>query len=255
MPEDRPHPHDEEPRDYAPDAYVPIFMGRALEHANETIDQLQYEKRQLIADLADARSEARTDALTGLPNRKQLNEDMARLTTEKSGQFGALFIDIDGLSETNTAYGHAAGDQLIQQAAEALRVSTRHTDPDRPEDTTGRGGYRLAGDEMIVILQGVHGQDDIDKVTERLHGRLAERGVNASIHGRMHRRGESVKDFIIAIDSMMYAVKRERKRQAYSPRQHAAIQEIGRLAARYNINLRDVPLVLEVTEHHDDSLE
>jgi diguanylate cyclase len=92
--------------------------------------------RRLRADLAAAHADARTDAITGLPNRRALDEALAELPTGHA----LLFIDIDGFKAVNDGHGHAAGDVLLARLAAYW-----------PRD-----GYiaRYGGDEFVALVDG-----------------------------------------------------------------------------------------------------
>jgi len=88
------------------------------------------------------------DALTGLPNRRLLQDriQQAMVTSKRSGAQGAVvFIDLDNFKLVNDSCGHAAGDQLLVTAGEALRASVRLG------DTVARQG----GDEFVLVLEGL----------------------------------------------------------------------------------------------------
>lgn len=97
--------------------------------------------------------QANYDALTGLPNRSlfldRLNQAVRQSRREKK-RFALMFLDLDGFKAVNDTLGHAAGDILLQQTASRMSQCMRAT------DTLAR----LAGDEFVVILEGVHGRDD-----------------------------------------------------------------------------------------------
>ena len=105
---------------------------------------------------------ARVDALTGLPNRRQfderIEESMSRSRRTKR-PMAVLFLDIDHFKSINDSLGHAGGDVVLCEFARRLRACVRLT------DTVAR----LAGDEFVVVLEGV------DVVSEL--GRLAQKVV------------------------------------------------------------------------------
>jgi diguanylate cyclase (GGDEF)-like protein len=86
------------------------------------------------------------DALTGLPNRAQINTDMRRILAEASRSsscFAVLFIDLDRFKRVNDTQGHAAGDEVLNEIARRLRNCARGG------DAVGR----LGGDEFLAVLQ------------------------------------------------------------------------------------------------------
>jgi diguanylate cyclase (GGDEF)-like protein/PAS domain S-box-containing protein len=110
----------------------------------------------LISDVtamkeAEARLEtqARTDALTGLPNRYAFNETLAgALTRSRRSELpiALFFLDVDKFKRINDTLGHGAGDEVLKIFAQRLAASVRET------DTVAR----LAGDEFVVILENLH---------------------------------------------------------------------------------------------------
>jgi len=104
---------------------------------------------------------AQFDALTGLPNRNQFNvriaDALARIA--RSGlAVGLLFIDIDGFKRVNDSRGHAAGDALLREFGARLAAAVRET------DTVAR----LAGDEFVVILDGVHRREECQFIARKI---------------------------------------------------------------------------------------
>lgn len=112
--------------------------------------------------------DASHDALTGLPNRTLLLDrlDRALRRSKRRGdyQFALLFLDLDRFKEVNDSLGHAAGDQLLIETARRLESCLR------PGDTTAR----LAGDEMVMVLDDIREVTDVIPVAERVLARLAK---------------------------------------------------------------------------------
>jgi diguanylate cyclase (GGDEF)-like protein len=94
-----------------------------------------------LADLASARTEARTDGLTGIPNRRALLEHLDEMLVS-TDRAALLMIDLDDFKGINDGMGHAAGDELIRVIATRLSAET------------GAAGLlaRLGGDEFAVAL-------------------------------------------------------------------------------------------------------
>ena len=82
-----------------------------------------------VASLAVTRQEARTDELTGLPNRRAFTEAIAAAIEEAAGRpFAVLLIDLDGFRELNDTLGHHMGDGLLRQVGERLSAVRRPGD-------------------------------------------------------------------------------------------------------------------------------
>jgi diguanylate cyclase (GGDEF)-like protein len=106
--------------------------------------KLQDELRRRNADL-DRMS--RTDGLTGLFNRRHLDEELLRqysVSRRNRTPVSVLLLDIDHFKKVNDTYGHLAGDQVLQEFARRLKAEVRL------EDIAGRWG----GEEFLVILPG-----------------------------------------------------------------------------------------------------
>ncbi len=92
-------------------------------------------------NIGEERILARTDELTGLPNRRSLISELANFA-EKDGAL--LLLDLDGFKPINDSYGHEAGDKVLQQVASRFSRSLPH----------GAFLARLGGDEFGVLLEG-----------------------------------------------------------------------------------------------------
>jgi len=112
------------------------------------------------------------DALTGLPNRRLLNDRLSQsmANSKRDGLYCALiFLDLDNFKTLNDTYGHDAGDLLLQEAAHRISSCVREA------DTVARFG----GDEFAVVLNGLE-MDEADSaksantVSEKIRAALAE---------------------------------------------------------------------------------
>ncbi|WP_336029315.1 diguanylate cyclase domain-containing protein [Geodermatophilus sp. FMUSA9-8] len=107
------------------------------------------ERDRTSAALARIQELAYTDPLTGLPNRRRLEEQVEAAIWEaraRGDALGLLFVDLDGFKAVNDALGHAAGDELLQVVAGRLRDRVRRRDL----------LARLGGDEFLVALPDLH---------------------------------------------------------------------------------------------------
>ncbi len=116
------------------------------------------------------KTEAITDALTGLHNRRGfllLGEELLRKASEKRAIALCFFGDLDGFKSVNDTLGHEEGDKVLQEAAEALRKTFRSSDI----------LARVGGDEFAALsLQEAAGKET--EILERLQRALD--GINAS---------------------------------------------------------------------------
>ena len=157
-----------------------------------------------------------SDPLTHLRNRRgfrMLAEQQLKTAARLGRPLLLLFADIDGLKPVNDVFGHAAGDQLLCEAAQLLVRNFRDMDI----------VARMGGDEFAVLQIDV-GSDDARTVMERLAAAVA--AVNGA-PGRARRLSLSVgaaafdplvpctvDELLHVADKRMYAVKARRKARA-----------------------------------------
>ena len=152
---------------------------------------------------------ARTDALTGLANRQHFDERMDEVMARarRSSLPGALLrIDVDRFKRINNTYGHTGGDAVLRQFASRLRSCVREIDV----------VARYAGDEFILVLEGLAGHDQACTVAAEIHTgmqlpfRVADQDliVSTSI-GITHFSGigESIEAVIARADLALQAAK------------------------------------------------
>ena len=170
---------------------------------------LAIKETELQAVIAQADEVAHTDALTFLPNRRQMIGDLQReiIFSDRYGTPLALsMIDIDHFKNINDTYGHTVGDEVLQKLAGELRQHIRHP------DTIGRYG----GEEFLVILPHSMLQAAIQQA-ERLcrHVRSlliktneAEISLTVSIGIAQYKiQKEDWQTFLSRADSMLYRAK------------------------------------------------
>jgi diguanylate cyclase (GGDEF)-like protein len=152
-------------------------------------------------NLGEEKILARTDELTGLPNRRRLIAEIGAL----SGVEGALLLlDLDGFKPVNDQFGHETGDQILRQVAVRFSRSL----------PTGSVLARLGGDEFGVIVLG-----DQSTTLEVAHALKATLSYPFAIGGNQisisvsigHVRNDKNGDLLQRADAAMYEAKRSGK--------------------------------------------
>jgi diguanylate cyclase (GGDEF)-like protein/PAS domain S-box-containing protein/hemerythrin-like metal-binding protein len=118
---------------------------------------------------------AQHDTLTGLPNRARFDHLFKEAIEEAQCDqtcFALLFMDLDNLKPINDRLGHAVGDLLLKDAAERIRAVLRASD----------NPARVGGDEFLVLLRNIHGQEDAATVAEKIRRAISR---PFSIEGRV----------------------------------------------------------------------
>ena len=123
--------------------------------------QLQQEKAVLMHT-------AHTDPLTGVANRRGIEQRLERILAAPESGRGAgvavCMIDLDNFKPVNDLYGHSAGDQLL------VAVTRRLQDYLRKGDHVGRMG----GDEFIVVIQGCSDRQQVETLAHRITAGLSQ---------------------------------------------------------------------------------
>ncbi|MBO5565524.1 MAG: diguanylate cyclase, partial [Lachnospiraceae bacterium] len=161
----------------------------------------------------ELRIKSETDQLTGLANRFGLNHkggEIIDASIEKKEPVSVGFLDIDYFKLYNDNYGHQAGDDCILQVANVLRTMQQE----------GKiFAARYGGDEFIVVTHGKD-RDEVAKIAEEIRTEVSSSAIprayseNASIvtvsQGHcvgIPEKGQSLSDFLLRADHVMYEVK------------------------------------------------
>jgi diguanylate cyclase (GGDEF)-like protein len=122
------------------------------------------------------------DSLTGLPNRRLLEERFAlcgAIARRRGDRFGLLLIDLDRFKETNDNLGHDAGDALLVETGRRLTKAVRECDV----------VARIGGDEFVVLVQETGDKGGIEIISRRILNTLAEPVL---FHGKVVRTSASI---------------------------------------------------------------
>jgi cyclic di-GMP phosphodiesterase Gmr len=155
---------------------------------------------------------ARTDRLTGIPNRQTFFDELTRQLEPASGDTcGVLFCDLDGFKGVNDVHGHTVGDSVLVEVAARLQAAAG------PHDVVARFG----GDEFVVISP-----DCDDSGVRALSLRVAARvsapvptvagplRVGMSIGSAVGRPGDTPDDVVARADRAMYGAKTRQRRRS-----------------------------------------
>ena len=152
-------------QDYTPRRIIGTMVN--ITDRKDLENALQESKDKLEVAYHEAEQQSRTDALTGIPNRRYFNE-MLELEWKRAvrGKYpiSALMIDIDFFKQYNDRFGHMEGDVCLTRVAEAIKLSMH-----RPPDLVARYG----GEEFVVVLPDTPIQGAIT-VAENIRKMLAD---------------------------------------------------------------------------------
>ncbi len=185
------------------------YLQRDLECARSDLEEMEAERLNLAASLAEYRERASLDPLTGLLNRGaliEMTDHCLRLAMEQELPIAMLFLDIDDFKQVNDQYGHLAGDQILKSVS-ATMVKLLE------------GGIvgRFGGEEFILVVPGfTAGQ--VEELSERLVCAIRQmrfpepempRSVTCSIGALWVRPTEHVSSeaLIASSDALMYDAK------------------------------------------------
>jgi diguanylate cyclase (GGDEF)-like protein len=153
---------------------------------------------------------SKTDQLTGLGNRRRLNDildrELARVDRH-GGTVSTLLVDLDDFKAINDAYGHPAGDRLLVEFSRLLEDHVRDTD----------AVIRYGGDEFIIVAPHDDGTETEDDATAKaVAGRIRDMieehefgvaDVSASVGIARYHSGESAEELLRRADAELYEEK------------------------------------------------
>jgi diguanylate cyclase (GGDEF)-like protein len=119
---------------------------RVLEISTEMSQRIASRTDALERQIGTLRQQAIRDSLTGLYNRRMLDQFLPQAIEKCRGKadLSLLMIDVDYFKGLNDTLGHAAGDELLRNIGQIIRSTLRTTDV----------AFRLGGDELVVLLVG-----------------------------------------------------------------------------------------------------
>ena len=180
----------------------------ALDIRQQMLEREDYEKlladyhQVLLAQNADLAEQSRTDALTGLPNRRAMADalEAAARTREPGRPVCVALLDLDHFKSINDVHGHASGDRVLAAVGALLR-----------EHLGGHGmAARYGGEEFVALLPGMDAQAAM-KLCEALRAAVGTLAlgfpVTISIGMAMLRGNESADQALVRADAALYRAK------------------------------------------------
>ncbi|MGE7368040.1 bifunctional diguanylate cyclase/phosphodiesterase [Neorhizobium sp. NPDC001467] len=198
-----------------------LWVGLLIRQRHGHIKTLQQREEQLQTQNDELRSARRTlehqslhDALTGLPNRRFLDQFMdASETASQNDRLAFVHIDLDRFKEVNDTLGHAAGDEVLRQTTVRLQ-SLLHGD---------EFASRIGGDEFVLVTSGreaearaVHLARSVVKALARpivIAGHECHVGCSAGVAAQT-ANGEDSRQLLINADVALYEAKKRGRNRA-----------------------------------------
>jgi diguanylate cyclase (GGDEF)-like protein len=160
-----------------------------------------------LRNLALAEARALTDALTGLPNRRAIQDTVKRMLAQSArtvSPLAAMLIDLDHFKKINDTFGHEEGDAVLAAVGDVLASSMRSS------DFVGRNG----GEEFVALLPDTDAGGAVE-VAEKLRAAIAaiklphaERGITASFGVAIHPDVAGDPETLLRLaDRALYAAK------------------------------------------------
>jgi diguanylate cyclase len=201
-------------------------MGERVNRLQAQLGESKSEISRLHDNLANARNEALTDALTGVGNRHAFERALAAAAAaarEAHDPLSLIMLDLDLFKRINDTYGHQIGDLVLKLLGQMLIRSIKG------RDTAARYG----GEEFAVILPDTALADAIS-VAEQVrlavaNKKIVRKGsgeeigpVTLSLGVAMYRPREPLADFVARADAALYAAKQRGRNQVVSETQLVA---------------------------------
>ena len=201
------------------------FIGIALDVSedivkNEALISAKNDAEAKAAELAAVhmriQHNATHDPLTGLANRRALDEELdrlAQLEASSEGRVTLMHIDLDRFKQINDTLGHAAGDAMLTHAANVLKANTRKVDL----------VARIGGDEFVILLMSDATNTQISEMARRIidninlpvmfEGHECRFGVSIGI-ARQQGSKNSIRKLLVNADIALYRAKAHGRNRA-----------------------------------------
>lgn len=185
-----------------------LLVYQILRHRRQA-ELAQEEYRRRLALQREIEKMATQDALTGLPNRRQLSAHLTQRLAEAKRfrhKVAVMFVDLDNFKHVNDSFGHSVGDALLRGVSQRMLACLRSYDL----------LVRFGGDEFVVVLAGIDDFSEAAQVARKLidtiHPAIEVDGhqlaISASIGVSLFPDdGDNPEDLLRHADAAMYSAK------------------------------------------------
>jgi diguanylate cyclase (GGDEF)-like protein len=217
-------------------------------HDLATLANLAGARIGLLRVMAETQLQAATDSLTGLLNRRSLENAVRALPAGKQA-CTVVMADLDHFKKLNDTYGHETGDRSLRLFAQTLSNTLRE------EDLLSRHG----GEEFVIVLPGRSAQDAwavLERVRSELERAIGQSGLPhftasfGAIPGEAH---DDLNDLITRADAALFEAKRTgRDRIVIHSRDGADLTYEGRASTDHDVDEHASSPSMRIVEPSDD---
>ncbi|MBN95830.1 MAG: GGDEF domain-containing protein [Deltaproteobacteria bacterium] len=233
----------------AVEAEITVCDGDVLQLGDVTIRYRRMDPtdRAFQEEIASKVENARTDPLTGLNTRRYLDDylsDLVAAHERNARAISVLMIDLDHFKQVNDGFGHAIGDQVLQDVSQLIQTAIR----------SGDTAVRYGGEEFCVVLPGASEAIAL-RVAERIRsstetssrereGRAPK--VTVSIGAATLAPNEDAAHWLERADAALYIAKRDGRNRVVNAAPGTATFEVETVPAPGGFQDRDTHRVLRV---------